>query len=152
MNIIFLDIYGVLNAISKQDKEERLYKDYPLNEDCMNNLAKLVELSNGYIVILSASKYNETGKLVVLNELKKYNLSNRIIGYTDSIYKSKEIAVIAYLSGLFEPVNYIIVDDDNEFRALKNHFVSINCEKGLTETDVNKCLETFQLSNTVKCK
>lgn len=154
MNIIFLDIYGVLNAISKQDKEKRPYNrsDYPLNEDCMNNLVKLVELSNSYIVILSSHKYVETGKLILLNELRKYNLNNRIIGYTDPVYKSKEMAVFAYLNGLNEKANYLIIDDDNVFKVLKNHFVNINCELGLTESDVLKCLEKLQLSNTVKCK
>jgi hypothetical protein len=154
MNIIFLDVYGVLNAIRNEDKEIKPYlrSDYPLNEDCMTNLAKLVELSNSYIVILSTPKYNETGKLIVLNEFIKYNLNNRLIGYTDPVYKSKERAVIAYLNGLYESVNYIIIDDDDEFKQLNDHFIHTNYELGLTETDVSNCLEKLKLSNTVKCK
>lgn len=139
MNIIFLDVDGVLNTIKKDNGGKRPYTgyDYPFNEECVSKLAKLVEMTNSYLVIISTWRIHEMGKLILLNELRKHNLSNRIIGYTDAIYKFKEKAILAYLSGLNDVVNYIILDDEQVFPILNDHLIKIDFEYGITDEDIN---------------
>ena len=139
MNIIFLDVDGVLNRVNKDISYglKRPYTDYfyPFTDECLNNLKELVEKTNSYIVITSTWRYDEIGKSILLEVLRKYKIDNRIIGYT-SILGNKHDEIKAYLDILDDNINYIIIDDDNTFKELSNHLIKTDFEIGLNKDNV----------------
>lgn len=67
MNLIFLDIDGVLNShrklkevYNRTKKPHSLY-NYPFDEICLSNLKLLVETTNSKIVITSSWRKDEEG-------------------------------------------------------------------------------------------
>ena len=145
MNIIFLDVDGVLNSIKslktayKKDST-RPYSDYyyPFDPRCLLNLKHLVEETDSYLVITSTWRKHELGREILLSELKKYNLDTRVIGYTDILNKAREVEIKAYLEKLDEDVNYIILDDSKGFPELGEYLIRTNYEKGLTKTKARR--------------
>ncbi len=143
MNIIFLDVDGVLNSILK-DKDhygdKRPYTDYtyPFNDDCLCNLSLLVKETNSFIVITSTWKNDKLGKQILLANLRRYNLDNRVVGYTNNLNKSKLEEIKDYLEILDENINYIIIDDENDFDELKEHLIKTDYELGLTKEIVDE--------------
>ena len=147
MNIIFLDVDGVLNSV--QNLKEMYYKnkrpysgyDYPFDEQCLNNLKRLVFETNSYLVITSTWRMNEMGKNILMNELKKYELDTRVIGYTDILHQPRGEEVKAYLNKLDKNINYVILDDDNDFQGLEEFLIQTNYEVGLTDKDRDEAVK-----------
>ena len=60
INVIFLDVNGVLNSTKKlidlyiETGKPHLGINYPFDEECMNNLKYLVEETNSYLIISSS--------------------------------------------------------------------------------------------------
>ena len=74
MNLIFLDIDGVLNSINKLIE---VYKEtgkphsgyaYPFDERCMENLQILVQETKSKLVITSTWRKDEEGRETLLSE------------------------------------------------------------------------------------
>ena len=160
MNVIFLDVDGVLNSIKSlktayKDDNKRPYSDYyyPFDPKCMLNLKHLVEETNSYLVITSTWRQYEIGREILLSELKKYGLDTRVIGYTDILHKAREVEIKAYLEKLDEDVNFIIIDDSKGFPELEEFLIRTNFEKGLTKRGtkkgIKKLLKTKE--NVNKC-
>ena len=147
MNIIFLDVDGVLNSIKKLTEMFNINKrpysgyDYPFDDDCLNNLKRIVEETNSYIVITSTWRMHEIGKTILLNELKKYGLDKRVIGYTDILHKSREEEILKYLERLGNNISIIILDDDNDFKVLEEYLIQTDYEYGLTEKDADLAIK-----------
>jgi len=143
MNIIFLDVDGVLNSIKKLKemyyKNKRPYSgfDYPFDEECLNNLKRLVLETNAYLVITSTWRKFENGKDILLRKLKDYDLDKRVIGYTDVLNKSRGDEIKEYLKTLDNSINFIILDDDTDFLGLENHLIKTNYEVGLTKENTD---------------
>jgi hypothetical protein len=76
MNIIFLDIDGVLNSHRKlKEVYERTHKphsgyNYPFDEICLSNLKVLVELTNSKLVITSSWRKDKKGIYKIIEALK----------------------------------------------------------------------------------
>ena len=144
MNIIFLDVDGVLNSIRGlketyyQTKRPYSGYDYPFDVRCMYNLKYLVDTTNSYIVVTSTWRKDEIGRNVLLAELNKYGLSDRVIGYTNILHKPRGEEIKDYLSNLGMDVNYIIIDDDSDFIGLEEHLIKTNFMDGLTKDNTNE--------------
>ena len=86
MNIIFLDIDGVLNShrklieVYKKTHKPHSGYNYPFDEICLNNLKELVEKTNSKIVITSSWRKDEEGRNKIIQTLKDYSLDQYIIG------------------------------------------------------------------------
>ena len=143
MNIIFLDVDGVLNSIRSlreaQSKNKQSYScyNYPFDLTCLDNLSYLVRETNSYIVITSTWRMAEKGKEVLLSKLKEYDLDNRVIGYTKVLQKERGEEIKEYLSRLDGNINFIIIDDDNDFKGLEEFLIKTNREIGLSSEDAN---------------
>lgn len=143
MNIIFLDVDGVLNSINslitayKKDKRPHSGFDYPFDDNALKNLKKLVNKTNAYLVITSTWRKFLEGKKILLNELKKYGLDTRVIGYTDVLNKERGEEVKDYLAKMNGFVNFIILDDDDDFCGLEEYLIKTNYQSGLTKMDVD---------------
>ena len=156
MNIIFLDVDGVLNSLSylkelcRNDKRPYSGYDYPFDPRCMNNLKRLVEETDSYLVISSCWRMHEIGKKILLSELKKYGLDTRVIGYTKILHKTRGEEIKEFIKILDENVHYIIIDDDSDFADLKEYLVKTNYQNGLTEKETDVAIKKLTMKKNNK--
>ena len=146
MNIIFLDIDGVLNSHRKlKEVYERTHKphsgyNYPFDEICLSNLKVLVELTNSKLVITSSWRKDKKGINKIIEALKEYELDQHIIGYTPILNKPRGIEIQEYLNQLDYNPNFIILDDDTDMENLIDYLIKTNIKVGLTEENVEEAI------------
>lgn len=144
MNIIFLDIDGVLNSHRKlKEVYEKTHKphsgyNYPFDEICLNNLKRLVELTNSKLVITSTWRKDKEGRDKIIEALKDYQLDQSIIGYTPILNQPRGVEIQAYLSKLEHQPNFIILDDDTDMESLIDYLIKTNISVGLTKENVEE--------------
>ena len=150
MNIIFLDIDGVLNS---QNKLIEIYNktgkphsgnNFPFDEKCLENLKILVEETNAKIVITSTWRKYENDMEILFNELKKYDLDKQVIGYTPIINKKREEEIIEYLNKLDIKVNFIIIDDIRDRGSLNDRLVVTSPKTGFTEENMKNAIKILK--------
>ena len=146
MNIIFLDIDGVLNSHRKlKEVYERTHKphsgyNYPFDEICLSNLKVLVELTNSKLVITSSWRKDKKGIYKIIEALKEYELDQHIIGYTPILNKPRGIEIQEYLNQLDYNSNFIILDDDTDMDNLIDYLIKTNIKVGLTKENVEEAI------------
>ena len=149
MNVIFLDVDYVLNSIQKSKEVYELTgiphsgKDFPFDEKCMENLKYIVEQTNSSLVITSNWRKYEDHKKRLLEELEKYDLSNRVIGYTPD-FGNRVLEIKEYLEILGENINFIILDDYAYMEDLVEYLISTNAYFGLTKEDANAAIKKLK--------
>lgn len=146
MNIIFLDIDGVLNShrklievYNKTHKPHSGY-NYPFDELCLENLKTLVEATNSKIVITSTWRKDKEGRDKLIQVLKEYQLDQHITGYTPVLNKSRGIEIQSYLSTLEHEPNFIILDDDTDMEELTEYLIKTNISVGLTKENTEEAI------------
>lgn len=153
MNLVFLDVDGVLNSIDHAKKvyEETLRAhsgyEYPFDPECLERLQRLVEKTDARIVITSTWRKTEEGKRVLQNILEQYDLANRVIGYTPILNKIRGEEIKFFLKELNQDVSYIILDDDDDMGELMPHLILTSIKTGLTE---EKMAEGIQRLKKIK--
>ena len=151
MNIIFLDVDGVLNSknklISVYNKTGKPHSgyNYPFDEKCLENLRILVQLTNSKLVVTSTWRMDDIGIKTLLNVLKTYNLDKEVIGYTPIIGSQRELEIKEFLSSLDNEPNFIILDDDADFNELLPYLVKTNSQTGLTTSNVENAVKKLTL-------
>ena len=157
MNIIFLDVDGVLNSINKlievynKTKEPHSGYSYPFDEKCIENLQRLVRETNSKLVITSTWRKDKEGIETLLNELKKYGLDKEIIGYTPILLNKKRGREIKeYLSTLKDIPNFIILDDDTDMEELLPFLIKTNIQTGLTYENMQEAINKLNVSKIKK--
>ena len=151
MNIIFLDIDGVLNSHRKlkevYDRTHRPHSgyNYPFDEICLNNLKRLVEITNSKLVITSTWRKDQEGKNKIIETLKEYELDHHIIGYTPILHTSRGKEIKEYLSTLEEQPNFIILDDDTDMEDLIDYLIKTNIQVGLTSDNTEEAIMKLTL-------
>lgn len=175
MNIIFLDIDGVLNSIETYEKVKEAHnKGLTLNygpcgtiynlhdKNMVANLNRIIKETNAYIVLSSCWRYglNSQGEIkALLNKILK--IKGNVLGRTPipmfmSKTRAEEIqswldwSLGFYLYALNEErknVKFIILDDDEKFGHLQKHLIKIDKYKGLTQNDSDKAIELLLRAN-----
>lgn len=146
MNIIFLDIDGVLNSHRKlkevYDKTHKPHSgyNYPFDEVCLANLKTLVEATNSKIVITSTWRKDKEGRDKLIQTLKEYELDKHIIGYTPILNQPRGIEIKEYLSTLEHQPNFIILDDDTDMEELQEYLIKTNISVGLTKENTEEAI------------
>jgi len=78
VNIIFLDVDGVLNSINKlvevYNKTNKPHSgySYPFDETCLRNLQLLVRETNSKLVVTSTWRKDKEGRQTLLNAYKYF--------------------------------------------------------------------------------
>jgi len=156
LNIIFLDIDGVLNtqnAINRQisEKKGRYNEDidgfmYDFDEDAISNLKDLIEVSNGKLVITSTWRLNDILMEELINQFNKNNISaDIIIGETPDLHNQdidnlRANEIKEWLSICQDKINsFVIIDDIDEMGEY-------------TETNLVVCDKFDGLTNSIKKK
>ncbi len=136
MNVIFLDVDGVLNSTRKLIEVYNLTKkphscyNYPFDELCLENFKSLVLETDSKIIVTSTWRKDKEGRDRLLLELSKYGLEDRVIGYTEVLHdREEEIKRSLQLLG---DVNFIILDDDAKFDDLFEFVVKTDNMVGLS--------------------
>ena len=156
MNIIFLDIDGVLNnweeAKEHYTKTKKTYfgYDWPFSKKSMKVLRKLIKESNSNIVLSSSWRNSKKGRKIFKKALKKYHIEDKLIGYTEYLNGQRELEIQKYLDNLNEKVNFIILDDENHFNKLEKNLVLVDSFYGFEEKDVEKALTLFKVQKKGK--
>lgn len=141
MNIIFLDVDGVLNSLSNLidmcNRTKKSYSgyNYPFDKKCLKNLKILVESTDSKIVVSSTWRKNTIGREKLL---RVYGLDQYVIGYTPVLNGIREYEIKEFLAMFKEDVNFIILDDDSDMGELMSYLVKTDRLVGLTSEDVLK--------------
>lgn len=142
MNIIFLDVDGVLNNIKDAEEQyERILTpivgfDWPFSKRSLNVLKRIVDETDAKIVVTSTWRLREQGRKTLLSELEKYDLKEKVIGWTPNLKAfNREEEIIAYLkSNEYTNLNFIILDDEVRwYKDLKEYVIKIDAYLGLNE-------------------
>lgn len=150
MNIIFLDVDGVLNSYNKlielynKTSKPHSGSNFPFDENCLNNLKILVEETNAKIVITSTWRKYEKDIKILFNELKKYDLDKQVIGYTPILNKKREEEIIEYLNKLNIKVNYVIIDDIRDMGVLNDKLIVTSPITGFTEDNMKNAIKILR--------
>ena len=142
INVIFLDVNGVLNSTKKlidlyiETGKPNLGINYPFDEECMNNLKYLVEETNSYLIISSSWRKRVDKKERLLEELRKYDLDKRIIGYT-KILGPKLDELKNYILLFSNNINFIVLDDDKRLESMVDNLIITNSYYGLSKENVD---------------
>lgn len=132
MNIVFLDIDGVLNQL------QRNYIDI----NCVKHLHEIIKLINGKVVLISSWRkgYSNLGKSSPqIEELKQIfnKFGIEIVGRTKDL-NNRADEIRDYIKS-HEVNKWIILDDDKEeYDKTTDNLYLVNCKTGLTTKDVKQ--------------
>lgn len=159
MNIIFLDIDGVLNCQIFYEERQKLNKTewnpYPLSEICHKRvewLNDLIEKTGAKVVI--SSTWRRSGIEYCRNVLEKCGFKGEIIDITPSIPRAvrgdeilewinKNTKLLGVSCSDFE--TYVIIDDDSDMLLWqKDHFFQTDNYSGLTPNTCYKIKRFFE--------
>ncbi len=149
MNVIFLDVDGVLNSVSNLIKvynethKSHSGYSYPFDPDCLENLKELVAVTKSNLVISSNWRYSQKGMEKLLKTLSKYDLDKLVIGCTPALGLSRCTEIKKYLSDfkLADTVNFVILDDDRDIKDLSQYLVHTDRQVGLTKENVQQAIK-----------
>jgi hypothetical protein len=138
MNIIFLDIDGVLNIVGDNSLIEKTFE--------YNKLMRLIKLSNetdSKIIITSDRRTFAEEREMIDDIFNSYNMNYDYLSLKITHRKRSE-EILYYLSNNSNIINYVILDDNDlgysENIAIKSHF--IDCyNNGFGEVEYEKALE-----------
>lgn len=148
MNIIFLDIDGVMNHQNHfvRSKKHILQEFCPIAE---KNLKRIIHECNAKIVVSSSwRKIHASVANTPITEwlFSHYGLEDYVIGVTPYLaneIRGKEIQ--NYIENCTHSVDkFVILDDDNDMGELIEHLVQTDYRYGLTD---EKCEESIKILN-----
>lgn len=151
MNIIFLDVDGVINSVdhliqvyNKTHKTHSGYS-YPFDPKCLANLKELVNKTNSYLVISSTWRKNEEGMGILLKTLSKYDLAKSVIGCTPDLGLSRDNEIKKFLSDFqFADLNFVILDNESKMGDLLAYLVHTDTQVGLTSENVQQAIKILR--------
>lgn len=139
MNVLFLDVDGVLNKFYNQEEDSFQWEDaYPkFSITALNLLKRLVEEENLVIVLSSTWRLMKEDKDSIERLLDTYNL--KIFDVTPYINYHREttraMEIRQWLDNRKDIEAFIILDDEDGFWSLENHFIRTNASKGFVYSD-----------------
>ena len=149
VNVIFLDIDGVLNPYPNQRQNMEAGTEdtsvLKLDSECMKVLRRIIEKTGAKLVLSSSWRCEEwyggfASKENVERQLQEYGM--RLLDATPvlPVYdRGKEI--LCYLQEHPEVEKFLILDDDRSvgwYEELKEHFLRTDPEVGLAGINIRK--------------
>lgn len=149
MNIIFLDVDGVLNSDEFRTERYMILKRAVKAEEffdptCLKCLKKIVEETDAKIVVTSSAMINDMDLLG--KKLGEYGIS--VLDKTAHYGDRRGTQIREWLSEHNDVENYIILDDDYfmDYPGLDDHIVktSFYSGRGLNESHVQKAIKLLK--------
>lgn len=155
MNIIFLDINGVLI----DDNPPFISNTFLFNSEAMTNISKLIEITNSKIVISSSWKIGMKNNSIywqsIIQNFRNYGILNSLISvtptlcnYRNSYNKSEEIS--AWLSENFYVTKYIVISNKYLNTSLDNVLIKTSNEKYFNKLDLYNSIRLLNSDITLK--
>lgn len=165
MNVIFLDVDGVLNNAKTFYKRYLNYlitgkQNLEIDEKMVERLKKIVDATSAKIVLSSSwrvffTKHNnevfaDSKGYQLCEILEKYNMEIfDLTPYDKNRHRGNEIS--AYLNEN-EVDKYIIIDDDDfDLQDLSEHVIKTSFKSGLTDEHVIDAIEKLNSNVLKKC-
>lgn len=156
INIIFLDIDGVLNTIRNQDLQEendgrmKFQHQFNFDEECMKNLKEIILKFDAYVVISSSWRIEKDKVYMseLLRNFKEYEIDNRIIDITPSFSTTRGEEIKKWLFDNKDKVsNYIILDDEDDMIELSSNLILCDDYYGFDNKAQIKAEQIFKSDN-----
>ena len=152
MNIIFLDIDGVLNSrkFIKQCIANNIPADDVIDPIAVARLNKITDATDAKLVISSTWRLpflwlNDFKGLCAL--LHSHKITADVVGMTPDLNldHGRGIEIQKYIDECGFNINkFIILDDDNDMNHLSNRLIKTNFDRGLLDKHINKCIKEFK--------
>lgn len=150
INIIFLDIDGVLNTerfikYQVENHESDYYlADYNFDPICMNNLKSLIDETNALIVLSSSWRLNNKLIDIILGNFKQYGIDKGILDITPLLHTTRGLEINHWLNKQScKDINYVILDDE-DFDIKDSNLVKCNPYYGFTKNELNQALNILK--------
>ena len=149
MNIIFLDIDGVLNNyLWLEDVVYRLRPDDHVRQENIVQFNRLVDVIDYKVVITSTWRIGKS--LEFFHELfRKHGIHGEVVGMTAEHGRSRFAQITDWMDLTFVD-RYLVIDDDDVYEELRvmptmrrlaiDHFIHTNKFIGLSEDDVDHAI------------
>lgn len=162
MNVIFLDVDGVLIAFGPSKKTGTF------DDDCLSNLKEIVKKTDAKIVISSSWREDKTGMALLMHNLEKIGINkDQIVDMTPELHtlggevwdddkdcfvggdgwtgkRGHEIETWL-LANLTKVDRFVIIDDDPAAKQrrdwLNGLFIKTNCNTGLSRIDAKNAIK-----------
>lgn len=137
INIIFLDIDGVLNTIRCFEK----YGEKYINNKLIENLCNAVNETNAKLVLSSNWRLYHSDKRIIKSALNQFDLSL----YSETKYlkdKSNEIELWLSENNVDK---FVVIDDDSRIKTKRKNglIIKVNEDVGLTTLNVKEIKQFF---------
>lgn len=152
MNIIFLDVNGVIDSFNNNRKHIDPYGEHHFDWNCIYQLYELVKDTDSYLVVSSEWRHSKSSMKKLLQALSFFGLEERVIGKTpqrivrngNSSKADRGLEIESYLKK-HECDNFVILDDVKwDLDRFEDHLVWTDPSEGLTERDVLKAKEILK--------
>ncbi len=140
MNVVFLDIDGVLNDCTGQG----IFYENSTIPGCVDILNEILYKTNSAVVIISSWTDNFDFKVIRDLLYKRDVLEDSIIDATTKDIP-KEDGIKEFLD-TYHVDSYIIIDDNLNLQdeELKERYIKTNTHTGLQKEDIDKILNKFE--------
>jgi len=147
INIIFLDIDGVLNNIFSMMAGPLIIFD----PATINRLKQIINFTNAKIVLSTAWRLNPYLKKILINELQKKGINKElIIGQTPDlsiINKSRDYEILFWVQLNKNKIKKWVAIDDLDLKKLPSkNFVRTKFHTGLTDKLTGEVISKFIFS------
>jgi hypothetical protein len=136
LNIIFLDIDGVMNS-TKDRFSTRLENDI-----YWIRLKRLVDETNSAIVLSSSWRMGNSGRDIVHKRLQQFGMD--FIDVTPIFSGQHRGREIADWLSRHEVESFVILDDEGDMDELVDHLVKTDMNVGLQDNDVDKAISLLR--------
>lgn len=167
MQIIFLDIDGVLNNEESCQKRNEYYEKHKLftsniDEKTIKRLSEIVKNTGAKVVLSSSRRFDwkdGTDNIKLKNSKQLQQLFNKydieVIGITPNISKLnpchreynswRETEIKLYLNQHPEIDNFCIIDDENfDLLTLKDNLIKTNGQYGLQDEHIEEAIKLLK--------
>ena len=150
MNILFLDIDGVLTSMKSQAgpkveilwslEEERLVDDF--DPDCIDRLKRILKETGASVVISSSWRERFTLETLI-KHFEGFGVTG-IIGMTPVLKDHRGKEIQAWLDEHKDVDRFVILDDYNDMVHLSPYLIRIHWKTGIAEHNVIPAIEMLR--------
>jgi len=154
MNVIFLDVDGVINLCLERPQPDGSgeYRWSGLKRDRMANLNRIVNATGAVVVTSSSWKYSKT--LEQINRMfREVGFIGQVIDFTPNLsgkrWRVRGYEILAWLVEHWDTVDGFCLIDDGPWtsgiKALEDRLVRLVSEDGLLDSYVERCVAALRL-------
>lgn len=142
MNIIILDIDGVLATDECSHKENHDLFAYPFDKECVSIFNELLLKTNAEIVLSSDWRLMYNNDLEMLDGLFKHNgVIKSPKDVTSNYGRDREKEIVSYLEKNVDNINKFAILDDTDLKIFPSNFVRCNINEGIKEKGIKERIE-----------